>query len=68
MIFLSPMLETFVTNSTLFTMFVHVSILKVYIIWYTNSIPNGEHGVNLNLEDQTEWIILCNHKKENIKN
>jgi hypothetical protein len=38
------MLETFVTNSTLFTIPVNVGILKVYIIWYTNSIPQLQRG------------------------
>ena len=63
MIFLSPMLETFVTNSTLFTMSVNTSILKVYIIWYTNSIPYGEHRMNLNIRDQTKWIIFLYPQK-----
>ena len=58
MIFLSPMLETFVTNSTLFTTSVNTSILKVYIIWYTISILHGEHEGNLNLQDQSKWIIF----------
>ena len=62
-IFLSPMLETFVTNSTLFTMSVNTSILKVYITWYTNSIPYGEHEVNLNLRDQSKWLIFLYMQK-----
>ena len=63
MIFLSPMLETFVTNSTLFTMSVNTSILKVYITEYTISIPDGGHGVNLNVRDQTKWIIFLRQQK-----
>lgn len=57
------MLETFVTNSTLFTIPVNSGILKVYIIWYTNSIPSGECDMNLNMRDQSKWLIFLLQQK-----